>query len=145
MNSAMSGSPSPGEKPLAGATVEQFANIGIVGCMPDAPLEEVAFLMANNRVHAVVVVDDSAPEPAVIADSDLIAAAASGRFDHLSAADIASSESASVRADEPLDAAARLLAERGTSHLIVRDHRGTPVGVLSTLDLARAISGRDAG
>lgn len=145
MNAAMSESQRPGADPLAGASVEQFANVGIVACAPDAPLDEVAFLMANNRVHAVIVVDDDAADPPVIADSDLIAAAASGRFDQLSAGDVASAEVASVRGDEPLAQAARLLAERGASHLIVRDQRGQPVGILSTLDVARAISGRDTG
>ena len=143
MNSTMSEPQPPNASPLAEATVEGFANIGIVGCMPDAPLSEVAFLMANNRVHAVVVVDDSTAEPPVITDSDLIAAAASGEFEHLSASDIASSEAVSVQLDAPLEDAARLLAERGASHVIVRDHRGTPIGVLSSLDVARAISGRD--
>lgn len=145
MNSAMSQSQQPGPDPLAGATVEQFASVGIVACAPDTALDEVAFLMANNRVHAVIVVDDDSAEPPVIADSDLIAAAASGRFDDLTAGDIASGEGASVRADEPLAQAARTLAELGASHLIVRDQRGAPVGILSTLDVARAISGRDTG
>lgn len=128
--------------PLAGATVDQFASVGIVSCPPDAPLDEVAWLMANNRVHAVVVVDDDAAEPPVIADADLIAAADSGRFDQLSARDIAGTEAVSVRTDEPLDRAAQLLAEHGVTHLIVRERRRLPVGILSTLDVAGAISGR---
>ena len=48
--------------------------------------------MAHNRVHAVVVADDEAPEPPVIADVDLVAAAASGRFDTMVARDIAGTE-----------------------------------------------------
>ncbi|MBK5117460.1 MAG: CBS domain-containing protein, partial [Thermoleophilia bacterium] len=92
-------------------------------------------------VHAVVVVDDSR-EPPVISDVDLIAAAASGQFDRLSAGDIAGTESISVDRNESLDRAAQILAEHSVAHLIVRDEGRVPVGVLSTLDLARAISGR---
>jgi CBS domain-containing protein len=63
--------------PLAGRVVEDFASVGILARPPDAPLDEVAWLMAENRVHAV------------------------------------------------------------------RDSRRLPVGILSTLGIARAISGRD--
>ena len=133
---------SPMPDPLAGRTVDEFASVGILSCTPDAPLGEVAWLMANNRVHAVIVADDTRPEPPVIADADLIAAAGSGHFDELRAGDIAGTEPVSVNTDETLERAAQLLGEHGVSHLVVRDRRGMPVGILSTLDVARAISGR---
>ena len=129
--------------PLSGRTVDEFASVGILSCTPDAPLGEVAWLMAENRVHAVVVADDDRPEPPIIADGDLIAAADSGHFDGLCARDIAGTEAVSVRDDETLERAAQLLAAHNVSHLVVRDRRRMPVGILSTLDLARAISGRN--
>ncbi|MBK5116597.1 MAG: CBS domain-containing protein [Thermoleophilia bacterium] len=131
----------PELSPLAGFGVNSFASDGIVSVPSDAPLDEVAQLMSNRGVHAVVVVDDSR-EPPVISDVDLIAAAASGHFDRLSAGDIAGTESISIDRDETLNRAAQILTEHGVAHLIVRDERRVPVGVLSTLDLARAISGR---
>lgn len=127
---------------LARRRVDEFASIGIFSCTPDAPLDEVAHVMASNRVHAVVVSGDIAPEPPVIADADLIAATSSGHFNELSARDIAGTEAVSVGGEETLERAAQLLAEHGVSHLVVRDGRGIPVGILSTLDVARAISGR---
>lgn len=127
---------------LAERTVDELASIGIVSVAPDAPLDEVAWLMSNNRVHAVVVADDDAAEPPVIADADLIGAASSGHFDELRARDIAGTEAVSVGEHETLERAAQLLAEHGVSHLVVRDRRQLPVGVLSTLDIARAISSR---
>lgn len=141
IKTAASHSPLRPSDRLAGLSVDQFASIGIVACTPDAPLDDVARLMATNRVHAVVVVDDDAPEPPVIADSDLIAAADSGHLDELAARDIAGTEAVSVRTDESLDRAAQLLAEHGVTHLIVRDRGRMPIGILSTLDVARAISG----
>lgn len=125
---------------LADRAVNEVASIGILGVTPDAPLDEVAWLMANNRVHALIVADDAAAEPPVISDADLIAAADSGRFDELRASDVAGTEAVSVRDDDSLERAAQLLAEHGVSHLIVRDRRGLPIGVLSTLDVARAIA-----
>ena len=126
--------------PLAGRAVRDFATVGILACSPDAPLLEVASLMANNRVHAVLVVDDDRPEPPVIADADLVAAAATGHFDELCARDIAGTEAVSVREDDALEHAGQLMAEHGVAHLVVRDPQRMPVGIVSTLDVARAIS-----
>ena len=45
----------------------------------------------------------------------------------------------SVRPDNTLETAAHLMAARGTSHLIVLSpETGFPVGMLSSLDIARA-------
>jgi CBS domain-containing protein len=131
---------SEGANPLADLKVSEYATDTILACQPDAPLREVAELMANNRVHAVMVVNDVAPEPPVITDRDLAAAAASGHFDELYARDVSGGEAVSIAADDGLEVAAALLAERRVSHLVVRDSMRKPVGVLSVLDLARAIS-----
>jgi CBS domain-containing protein len=131
-----------GVRPLADLNVEGFASAGIVACAPDARLATVAWLMANNRVHAIVVVDDESAEPPVIADADVISAAASGHFDELRAIDIAGKSAISVSSDETLARAAELLAEHRASHLVVRDQRRAPIGILSTLDIARALGTR---
>lgn len=96
--------------------------------------------MSNNRVHAVIVADDSVAEPPVIGDADLIAAAGSGHYQHLCARDIAATEAISIGGDEPLGRAAQLLAEHGISHIVVRDRARLPVCVLSTLDIAHALA-----
>ena len=119
-----------------------FASVGILSVAPDAPLAEVAGLMARNRVHAAVVADDEADEPPVIADADLIAAAGSGHFDELSAGDIAATEAMQrPRRREP---GARGTAARRARrvHLVVRDRRRMPIGILSTLDVAGAMAHR---
>jgi CBS domain-containing protein len=126
---------------LAGHYVDDFANVGILSCPPEAPLEEVAWLMADNRVHALVVEGEDR-NPPVVSDTDLIAATGSGHFDELCARDVAGTEAVSVSRNDTLERATQLLAEHGVTHLIVRDDRWRPVGILSTLDVARAISGR---
>ena len=127
---------------LADRTVGSVASVGIYAVPPEAPLHRVAWLMANNRVHAVVVADHGVAEPPVIGDADLVSAVNSGHYEDLRARDIASTEAVSVSADAPLSEAARLLADTGQSHLIVRDSRRIPRGVVSNLDIARAMSGR---
>ena len=139
MNSE-TGATARGLGPLAGRRVDEYASIGIVNCDPATPLREVAALMARHRVHAIVVGEEGAPQAPVISDGDLIAAAESGTFDSLRAADIAVTEPVRVRSDEELERAAQLLREHGVTHLIVREPGDGPIGVLSTLDVARAIS-----
>ncbi|MCB0874819.1 MAG: CBS domain-containing protein [Solirubrobacterales bacterium] len=126
---------------LSGRYVDDFANVGILSCPAEAPLEEVAWLMADNRVHALVVEGDDR-NPPVISDSDLIAAVGSGHFDELSARDVAGTEAVSISRSDTLERATQLLTEHSVTHLVVRDDRWQPVGILSTLDVAKAISGR---
>lgn len=140
-DSSPRGSSGRGPAVLDDQKVAEFASVGIYAVTPDAPLKEVAWLMANNRVHAIAVADDEAAEPLVIGDIDLIAALDSGRFDQLRARDIAGTEAVSIRDDESLARATQLLSEHAVSHLVVRDRHRYPTGILSTLDIARAISG----
>lgn len=125
---------------LEGRTLREYASGGVVACPPDAPLTEVAGLMATNRVHAVIVADDQVPEPPVISDLDLTGALDSGHFDDLRARDIAGTEAISMSEDDSLAEAAKTLSGHRVSHVIVRNDRRYPVGIFSTHDLAIAIS-----
>jgi CBS domain-containing protein len=122
-------------------TLGGYVGQGILSCTPDAPVAEVAGLMAVNRVHAIVVIDDTAPEPPVISDMDIVGALASGHFDELTARDIAGTEALSLPASETLARAAQLLDDHRVAHLIVRDERRDPVGIVSTLDIAAVAAG----
>ena len=109
---------------------------GILSCTPDAPLGEVAGIMAEHGIHAVVVTERPSGRPLGIAsDLDVVAAAATG--DELTAAQVACTEPLTVSADESLHRAAQLMTEHAVGHLVVVDAAsGYPVGVVSTLDIA---------
>jgi CBS domain-containing protein len=109
---------------------------GILSCPADAPLGEVAEIMAKHRVHAVAITEGESPRPTgVVSDLDLVAAIVSR--EEPNAAHAAATEPLAVSSDERLDRAAQLMAEHGVSHLVVADAAdGHPIGVLSTLDLA---------
>jgi CBS domain-containing protein len=118
---------------------------GVICCPPDTPLQEVAEIMAGHRVHAVYVFDDDAGELwGQVSDLDLVAAAR-GDLEHLTAKDASVTPLIAVETDDSLDRAAQLLAENGVSHLAVVDpSTRRPVGVLSTLDLAKVIARQTA-
>ena len=109
---------------------------GILSCASDAPLGEVAGIMATHRIHAVAVTNDESRRPVgVVSDLDVVAAMASGA--EPSALQAAATESVSISADDTLHRAAQMMAEHGVAHLVVHDAAsGHPIGVLSTLDLA---------
>lgn len=121
---------------------------GIVTCDVDSPLSAVARMMAAHRIHCVVVRNDAADwagSPGaglwgVVTDLDLVRILVTeGVLGH-TAGQSAVTPAVTVRAADPVRQAAELMAEREVTHLVVVDHAAKPVGVLSTLDVARAIS-----
>lgn len=128
------------------ATVRDDMTTGVISCSPETPLRNVAALMDAHRVHGIFVFDYGREDDetvelwGLVSDLDVIAAA-SGDIDLRTAGDSAVAPLLTVTSDTPLERAAQLMAEHSTSHLAVLDpstHR--PVGVLSTLDIARTIA-----
>jgi CBS domain-containing protein len=118
---------------------------GVICCRPDTPLREVAAIMVRARVHAVYVfarpATDAEPKLwGLVSDLDLVAAGRAD-IDALTASDASVTPLVTIRPDDRLDHAARLLADNGVSHLAVVDpFTLQPVGVLSTLDVARLLA-----
>jgi CBS domain-containing protein len=125
---------------LTHVRVRDCMHSGIFSCSGDAPLGEVAGIMAKHRVHAVAVTNGNDRRiVAVASDLDVIAAAASGK--EPTARQIAATEPLSISANAPIQNAAQMMTEHGVAHLVVVDAAGGyPVGVLSTLDLAALYS-----
>jgi len=127
--------------PLADLLVRDGMHPGVLSCGEDDSLRHVAAIMANHRVHAVVITTSNAERPiAVVSDQDVVTAVAAGA--ECPAREIAATETLTVPADEPLSTAVQLMSEHGVSHLVVVDRAGGyPVGVLSTLDVATLYAG----
>ncbi len=113
---------------------------GVLTCGADDSLRDVAAIMANHRVHAVVITSRNGDRPlGVVSDLDVVAAVA-GRAE-CTAHQAGATETLTVSADAPLEAAAKLMNEHGVTHLVVLDaERRYPLGVLSSLDVAEAYS-----
>lgn len=130
---------------LGAARVEGVMSAPLVTCAADVPLSEVAELMTRHRIHAVVVLPDAA-RPAgggqawgVISEIDLVGAAPFDDPD-VSAGRIAGTPVVQVDRGESLGRAAMMMAEYAVTHLIVVGADGEPVGIVSALDVARALS-----
>jgi CBS domain-containing protein len=102
-------------------------------------------MMATLGVHAVFVFehtdeDDEALQLwAVVSDLDLVAATRLD-LDTLTAGATAVTPLVTVRADRSIAEAGSLMAQYGIAHLAVTDPDDRPIGVISTLDIARAIA-----
>jgi CBS domain-containing protein len=130
---------------LRGVTVGDVMTHPVVTCAHDVPLSEVAGLMTRNRIHSVVVlyaVDERTPfhrRWGVLSDLDLVSAAP-WESEVVTAGSVAGSPSVVVASADTLAAAALSMAENQVTHILVVEPGGDePVGILSALDLARAM------
>jgi CBS domain-containing protein len=128
--------------------VADAMHAGVLTCAEDASLADAAAIMAAYSIHCVVVLDSPDDEKpwGVISDLDLVSAA----FDHdagdWKAGEAAGTPAVMIESDAPLRRAAQLMREYGITHLVVVDSEAqTPLGVISTLDLARVVAGNREG
>jgi CBS domain-containing protein len=133
---------------LEGLRVIDVMHPGLISCSPETPLRTVARMMTTYRVHAILVTTHGDETLAgggtwgIVSDADLLAAAETGDVEEQTAGTFAATPVLSVASSDELASAAALMVEHGASHVIVSErHSARPVGVLSTLDMARALAG----
>ena len=121
---------------------------GLISCPPDTALRTVARMMATYRVHAILVAPLGTERLAngslwgIISDTDVLRAAGVADIGEQTARIAAGTPAATIHVDDDLGHAARIMLEQGLSHLVVTEpHSARPIGVLSTLDLTRALAG----
>jgi CBS domain-containing protein len=131
---------------LAQLTVGAAMHPGVITCPLDTPLWQVAETMAVERVHCVVARDERNGDGAgslwgVVSDLDLVAVASARDIDVRTAGGMAATPVVLVAPDDTVEHAAQLMTENAITHLVVVEPAdGRPIGVLSTLDVARALS-----
>ena len=136
---------------LQGLSVADAMHPGLVTCPPEASLRTVARLLATYRVHAVVVFPrhqayaGHVSARKVISDVDVAWAASRLDLDTTTAGALTGGAVRCVQPDQSLATAVMTMLTVGVTHVIVVDRpHGRPVGILSTLDVARAIAWRAA-
>jgi CBS domain-containing protein len=118
---------------LSSFTVLNAMQLGVIDCPPDADVVTLARTMADNKIHCVVV---SGAPWGIVSDLDLMASLRPGVT--ATAGELAASDVVVVDPSDTLEHAAQLMSEHDTAHLVVASpDTGRPVGILSTLDIAR--------
>jgi CBS domain-containing protein len=133
---------------LARTPVRSAMQLGLFECEPDADLRALARRMAERKIHAVVVPGVAWPGGPVgrrawriVSDVELMRGLRP-RLEQTTAGALATTEVVSVLPSETLDHADQLMADHDTAHLVVvSPETGRPVGMVSTLDIARVAAG----
>ena len=128
--------------------VRDLMHTGLITCRADATLGQVAILLNQHHVHALVVTDRDGREVGIISDFDLLAGEwlssdpeSLDAMRTLTAADLMSHPVDSVEANIPLSDAVRTLIEKDVSRLLVTEN-GKPVGIISLSDFVASIARR---
>jgi CBS domain-containing protein len=121
-------------------TVLNALQLGLIDCPADADVRSVARLMAEHNVHCVVVRGTEPDDWGIVSDLDLMAALRP-ELTGATAGQLAATDSLVVDPADSLEHAAQLMAEHQTTHAVVVDPvTSRPIGILSTLDVARFLA-----
>jgi CBS domain-containing protein len=138
---------SSGTRSLDEIRVEEAMHHGVLTCALEARLSEVAAMMAENKIHCVVGLGDVTEADTrlwgMISDHDLVAAAATEDVSRRTAGDTAGTDVITIAPEASVRTAAELMTTNRVTHLLVVEAGSDrPLGVISTLDVARAVAGR---
>jgi CBS domain-containing protein len=132
---------------LSNATVRGAMQLGLFECSPETSVHALAITMAEKSIHCVVVAGierrDAQGEHltwGIVSDLDLMRGLSPG-LAGATAGELAATDVVVVEPTDTLEHAAQLMAEHDNAHLVVASpETGRPVGMLSTLDVARAVA-----
>lgn len=126
--------------------VRELMHPGVLTCQPNASLGQVAVLLAQHHVHALIVSDRDGRPLGIISDYDLLAGEwlsvdteSLDAMRKLTASDLMSYPIDTIEADMTLKDAAHKLVEEDINRLLVTE-KGTPVGVISISDFVSSIA-----
>jgi len=129
--------------------VRDLMHPGVLTCKPGAALGQVAVLLAQHHVHALIVTDRDGRALGIISDFDLLAgewlstdAESLATMKKLTASDLMSHPIDSVEAGVSLAEAVHALIEKDISRLLVTEH-GKPAGVISLSDFVASIASEE--
>jgi crotonyl-CoA carboxylase/reductase len=123
-----------------GTLVKDVMNRGVISCAPDSSLEDVAALMIQNKIHAVVVMEDEKPF-GVVTQTDM-ALARQGKTQEdarqITARVAMTHGCATCNANDTLTEAISKMTRQRIHRLVVLED-DFPVGVISMTDVVRKL------
>ena len=126
--------------------VRDLMTVGVATCSETAPVTEIAQLMLDKALEAVVVLNDEGHGVGVVSQDDLVRAYARGDYHQLTAEAVMSDDVPQVPPDIPLTAAAQIMRDRRVRAVFLMHHADGvtyPAGVLTYRHFLRQITARD--
>ncbi len=126
--------------------VREIMRKGLITCLPDTPLGQIAVLLTQHHIHALIVANPTGDPLGVISDFDLLAGewlstdpATLTTMKGLTAGDLMTSPIDSIEAELPITDAARIMLEKQVHRLMVTEH-GKAIGVISISDIVATVA-----
>ncbi len=126
--------------------VRDLMHPGLLTCQPDATIGQVAVLLTQQHVHALIVADRDGRPIGIISDFDLLAgewlsadSQSLAAMRHLTAGELMSSPIDTIEAGSLLKEAVQRLIDKDINRLLVTE-KGVPAGVISTSDFVSSIA-----
>lgn len=132
-----------------GKIVKDIMHANLITCKADATLGQVAVLLHNNHVHALVVMDRDERATGIISDFDLLAGEwlssdpdSLNAMRKLTAADLMSHPINAIESNTPLEEAAKEFIKTDVNRMLVTEN-GKPVGIISLSDFVAHIASHE--
>jgi CBS domain-containing protein len=136
-------------EPVMKKLVRDLMHPGLLTCSQKDNLGQVAVLLNQYHVHALVVVDRDGTAIGIISDFDLLAgewlsadSQSLTTMRNLTAGEMMSSPIDTIDAGQPLGVAAQKLIEKDINRLLVTE-KGIPAGIISTSDFVSSIASEE--
>ena len=131
-------------------TINDLMHRGLITCAPETSLGQVATMLTQHHVHALVVTEQTDSPLGIISDFDLLAGEwlsvdeeSLNTMRRLTARDLMTSPIESVDVNTPVNEVARRMADKEIHRLLVTDS-DKPVGVISISDFVAGIAAQEA-
>lgn len=125
--------------------VRDLMSVGVATCAPDTPIIEIARLLLEKQLEAVVVLNEEGHAVGVVSQKELAQAYTRDNRQELTAEAVMRDGVPSVPPDIPLTAAAQIMQDQGLRVVYLMHHAGGityPAAVLSYQHLLRHLAAR---
>jgi CBS domain-containing protein len=129
--------PPPSNAELLDRPIGEIASTDVVCALPETTVGQAEHTLRERAIGCLPVVDEHRNVRGLVSPSDLLAAAPEARVDSVMTKHVVS-----FTEEVPLARAAATLAFEGIHHAPLLDEQGRLIGVLSSLDILRAIGER---
>jgi CBS domain-containing protein len=137
----------PDETPLPPRLVRDLMTVGVPTCPPETPAADIARLLLDRDLEALVVLNAEGHAIGVVTRTELVTAFARGRSGEIFAEAIMNPDIPELPPDIPLEAAVNLMLDSGQRIAFLSHHGGGvryPSAMITFTHIMRVLAARNA-
>jgi CBS-domain-containing membrane protein len=127
--------------------VRELMTVGVKTCSPDTPIVDIARLMLQEGIEALVVLDHQGHAVGIVGQDDLVRAYSRENHHDLTAEEVMRADVPQIPPDIPLTAAAQIMQDQGVRVLFLMHHAGGieyPAAMISYRHFLRHLIAQDS-